>query len=205
MKIVCDWDLVVAPLDVAWLEWLVKVSGDCVGFSEAVKNVDYDLTKYFPGFREKFNIDPYGFLDNPHLYDTMGCIKPMANFLEGVVKEGDNALIASVTKGGHLSSKHKHVLRTLPTIDFGKGSGNGFFATKEKYLLPCDIAIDDRAENLLYFPDHVVKIYYNTMYKDLYLEELKKKPNVVVTGLYNQAETCWQIYSMLKERGEINV
>jgi hypothetical protein len=43
------------------------------------------------------------------------------------------------------------------------------------------------------------------MYKDLYLEELKKKPNVVVTGLYNQAETCWQVYSMLKERGEINV
>lgn len=27
MQIVCDWDLVVAPLDVAWLEWLNKISG----------------------------------------------------------------------------------------------------------------------------------------------------------------------------------
>lgn len=200
MRIVCDWDLVVAPLDVAWLEWLNKISGLKVKIDPLTKSAHYDLTSYFPGFRDEFNIDPYGFLDNPHLYDTMGAVHGMDSFLNKVAMKGDNVLIASVTKGGHLSSKHKHVLRTVDKVDFSKGTGNGFFATKEKYLLPCDIAIDDRAENLIYFPDDVVKIYFNTPYEDHHLEELKKKPNVVVTGLEYQWINCWEVYTNLKNK-----
>lgn len=185
MRILCDWDLVVAPTDVEWLRYLNAVSGENVILKQGVKESDYDLSKYFPRFEERFGIRPHAFWDNPHLYDTLGTIAGGVDFLCSRSKRGDKIAIASHTKGGHFSSKYKHVVRNLAEVDFGRGTGNGFFATKEKYMIPCDVAIDDRAENLVLFPDNVMKIYFNTIYKDPYFEELKTLSNVVITSIEN--------------------
>lgn len=183
MRILCDWDLVVAPADRDWLMYLCRVSGVNLYLPTDVKEVEYDLSLYFPDFEKDFGINPHSFWDNPHLYDTMGTVKGSAETLNFLANAGDKISIASHTKGGHFSSKYRHVTRVLKDVDFSRGSYNGFFATKEKYMIPCDVAIDDRAENLVLFPDEVMKIYFNTIYKDPYLEELKKLPNVVITDI----------------------
>lgn len=183
MRVVCDCDLVIAPADIPWLEYLNAVSGENVCFNTTQKEVDYDITKYFPDFEKKYGISPMSYWDRAHLYDTMGVIKGADDVLNSLVQRGGHLRIASHTKGGHFSSKYRYINRVLDKVDFGRGTGNGFFATKEKYLLPCDMAIDDRAENLVLFPDDVVKIYLNTIYKDPYLEELKSLPNVIITSI----------------------
>lgn len=183
MRIVCDCDLVIAPADVPWLAWLNAVSGDNVVLPTSGKDALYNLSAYFPDFEKRFGIDPHSFWDNQHLYDTMGTVPGSVETLNYFGKAGDSLLIASHTKGGHFSSKYRYIKRNLPEFDFGRGTGNGFFATKEKYLLPCDVTIDDRAENLVLFPDHVVKIYFNTIYEDPFLEELKALPNVLITSI----------------------
>ena len=183
MRIVCDCDLVIAPADVDWLYWLNAVSGRRVVLPENSKTASYDLSTYFPDFQEEFGIDPHSFWDNPHLYDTMGVIPWANDVLNLAVEQGANLSIASHTKGGHFSSKYRYTTRKLDKVNFGRGSGNGFFATKEKYMLPCDIAIDDRAENLVLFPDNVLKIYVNTIYTDPYFEELKNQENVFITSI----------------------
>lgn len=188
MRLVCDWDLVIAPADIEWLNWLNAVSRSNIEFDKTHKTVHYDITKYFPDFKKQFGVDPYSFWDNQHLYDTMGVVPNSTNVVHRIIANGANISIASHTKGGHLSSKYRHVTRSLDKVDFSRTSGNGFFATKEKYLLPCDVTIDDRAENLVLFPDETLKIYFNTIYEDPYLEELKKLPNVIITGLDNQWE-----------------
>lgn len=179
MRILCDVDLVIAPADKPWLRWLNEVSGRRKSFKDAdFQTVEYDLSYYFPGFKEEFGVAPHAFWDQPYLYDTMGVIDNADRVLNTLVGMGHNLTIASHTKGGHFSSKYRYVKKHLKDVDFGVGSGNGFFATKEKYLLPCDVAIDDRAENLVLFPDHVLKIHFGTIYKDDKLEELRTKPNV---------------------------
>lgn len=183
MRIVCDCDLVIAPADIKWLDWLNAVSESNVVLPQGVKECHYDLSHYFPNFEEKFNIHPHAFWDTSHLYDTIGIIKGADDFLNSWVEGGHTLAIASHTKGGHFSSKYRYVKRRLNKVDFGRGTGNGFFATKEKYLLPADIAIDDRAENLVLFPDETLKIYFNTIYMDDYLEELKTMPNVLITSI----------------------
>lgn len=194
MRILCDWDLVVAPADVDWKKYLEAVSGEKIELPVDQKEAEYDLSMYFPDFEKNFGIKPHSFWDNPHLYDTMGTVHGSCEVLNFLGRAGDTISIASHTKGGHFSSKYRHVTRTLKDFDFSRGAGNGFFATKEKYLLPCDIAIDDRAENLVLFPDDVIKVYFNTIYKDPYLEELKTKPNVFITSITDP----WQdIYFIL--------
>lgn len=186
MNIVCDCDLVIAPADKAWLAWLNAVSNKNVSLPTMGKQTPYDLSEYFPDFQEKFGVDPHSFWDNSQLYDMMDEIPGAGQLLRYFAREGDaNILIASHTKGGHFSSKFRYVKRVLPTVDFGRGTGNGFFATKEKYILPCSVAIDDRAENLVLFPDNVLKIYFNTIYEDPYLEELQRLPNVLITSIKN--------------------
>lgn len=188
MRLVCDYDLVVAPADVHWLAWLNAVSGDNVILPATGKTAFYDLSLYFPDFEQRFGIDPHSFWDTAHLYDTMGTVPGSVETLNYLGEAGDNISIASHTKGGHFSSKFRHMTRHLTSCDFGRGSGNGFFATKEKYLLPCDLTIDDRAENLVLFPDNVMKIYFNTIYLDPYLEDLKSLPNVLITSIANPWE-----------------
>lgn len=184
MRIMCDWDLCVAPTDKGWWEWLCKIDG-CYGMALPLtgKDTHYNLALYFPHFKENHGIDPHSYWENPHVYDTLGSVLKSQYVLNRWVRMGNNLSIGSVTKGGHISSKFRHVKRTVDDASFEPGSGNGFFATKEKYLLPCDIAIDDRAENLLHFPDEVQKIYLNTIYSDEALFELKKKPNVIITTI----------------------
>jgi len=188
MRIVCDWDLTVAPSDVHWLNYLNAVSGQNIVLDKNQKVSHYDLSRYFPDFQETFGIAPHSFWENPHLYDTMDVIPDSAEVINSLAESGSTFLIASVTKGGHISSKYRHIRRSLKSVDFSLGTGNGFFATKEKYLLPCDVAIDDRAENLVLFPDNVVKIYLNTIYADEHLAEMKKLPNVIVTPIENPWE-----------------
>lgn len=193
MRIVCDCDLVVAPADVPWLAWLNAVSGENVVLPATGKTAHYDLSTYFPNFQERFGIDPHSFWDNQHLYDTMGTVPGSVETLNYFGKAGDSLLIASHTKGGHFSSKYRYIKRNLPEFDFGRGTGNGFFATKEKYLLPCDIAIDDRAENLVLFPDHVFKVYFNTIYQDPFLDELKNLPNILITTIQDPWKDIFDI------------
>ncbi len=50
MRLVCDWDLVIAPADIEWLNWLNAVSRSNIKFDKAHKTVHYDITKYFPDF-----------------------------------------------------------------------------------------------------------------------------------------------------------
>lgn len=197
MRIMCDWDLCVAPTDKLWAKWLGDIDGNYIELPKD-KTAHYDLSKYYPNFEKDHGIKPHSYWDNPHLYDTMGSVPGAAAVLYERGASGDKMSVGSVTKGGHISSKFRHVKRTLNSFDFDtRGSGNGFFATKEKYLLPCDVAIDDRAENLLMFPDNVLKIYLNTIYMDDSLEELKTKANVIVTSI----EHPWMnIRSVLRSR-----
>lgn len=193
MRIVCDYDLVVAPADVHWLNWLNAVSGENVVLPATGKSSHYDLSRYFPDFEQRFRIDPHSFWDNQHLYDTMGTVPGSVETLNYFGAAGDSIYIASHTKGGHFSSKYRHMTKHLTEVDFGRGSGNGFFATKEKYLLPCDMAIDDRAENLVLFPDHVIKVYFNTKYEDPFLAELKTLPNVLITTIQDPWEDIFHV------------
>lgn len=202
MRIVCDCDLVIAPADVPWLEYLNAVSGKNIQFNTTRKEVEYDITLYFPNFQNDYGISPMSYWDRSHLYDTMGVIKGANTVLNGWSEQGNFISIASHTKGGHFSSKYRYTNRVLDKVDFGRGTGNGFFATKEKYLLPCKYAIDDRAENLVLFGDDVIKIYFNTIYIDPYLEDLKKCKNVFITSI----ETPWEdIVEFLKERKDYGV
>ncbi len=188
MRIMCDWDLCVAPTDVGWWEWLCKIDGRKDPMPVKGKTTHYNLGEYFAWFKHQHGIDPQSYWDNLHLYDTMGAVEGAARVLNRWGRFGNNISVGSVTRGGHISSKFRHVKRVASDFSFEPGSGNGFFATKEKYLLPCDIAIDDRAENLLHFPDSVEKIYFNTVYDDSALMRLVNKPNVHITTI----ETPWQ-------------
>lgn len=183
MRIMCDWDLCVAPTDKGWAKWLGDIDGNHIQLPDD-KTAHYDLSKYYPNFERDYGIKPHSYWDNPHLYDTMGSVPESACTLCDRGRIGDKISVGSVTKGGHISSKFRHVKRTLCSFDFETpGGGNGFFATKEKYLLSCDVAIDDRAENLVMFPNNVLKIYLNTIYMDDSLEELKTKENLFITSI----------------------
>lgn len=181
MRVVCDCDLVIAPADVKWYNWLCAISGESPVIPEY--DADYNLANYFPDFEEKYGYNPHSFWDSPYLYHNMPVIKGADKVLGRIALDGGSVLIASHTKGGHFSSKYKYNVLNLKNVNFSRGSGNGFFATKEKYLLPCDMAIDDRAENLVLFPSDVVKVHFKTRYFDPYLDYLKKQENVFITGI----------------------
>ena len=181
MKVLCDCDLVIAPSDVKWYKWLCALSGESPVIPN--KDADYNLANYFIDFEKKTGYNPHSFWDSANLYYNMPVINGADKVLDGVSLNGGSILIASHTKGGHFSSKYKYHVDNLKHVDFSRGSGNGFFATKEKYLLTCDLAIDDRAENLVLFPSDVVKVYFKTRYFDPYLDCLKTQQNVFITGI----------------------
>jgi len=118
----CDWDLCVAPTDVGWWEWLCKIDGRKDPMPVRGKTTHYNLGEYFAWFKHQHGIDPQSYWDNLHLYDTMGTVEGAGRVLNRWGRFGNNLSVGSVTRGGHISSKFRHVKRVASDFSFEPGS-----------------------------------------------------------------------------------
>lgn len=171
MRLGIDVDLTLVDTGSEWWRWL----SDCGNYyrergifkfkeKEGISKLDYDLTKYFPDYEERCRHNPFGFWKQENLYDWLKPLPHSVVVLKQLVEAGHDIVFISHCHGGHFKSKVDWLKRHFPFADIGvKG---GFIATKEKYLVNVDVMIDDRIENLLHFPDEVIKVYFNTIYTD---------------------------------------
>lgn len=150
-RIGVDVDLVVAPSDLSWWEWLENRYECKVGL----------LTQYPYNLAECFRIpehdDPMSYWNNLD-YFTMEPIEGCKEELEKLSKEYDIVFISSC-EGRHHKSKYYWLKQHFPFME-------GCIYTKEKYLLNDSLAvmIDDRRDNLAKFDQHK-RIFYNTPYR----------------------------------------
>lgn len=177
MKIGIDVDLTLVDTGYEWWEWCVqelsKVKPFCIEIPSVTRMYDdwkesgkcsYNFNEEFPSFTETTGLDIFSFWKQDDLYDN---IIPLPNSVEVVkqlVEAGHSIVFISHCHGGHFKSKVDWLKKYFPFADIG-GKG-GFIATKEKHLVNVDVMIDDRIENLLRFPDEVIKVYFNTIYAD---------------------------------------
>lgn len=169
MKIGVDVDLTLVDTGSEWWEWLTTIytSRDFYYLSDTYNNhgkLEYDLTKYFTDCSEKIEGNPFDFWKQDDLYDKLSPLTHSVEVLRQLVEAGHDIVFISYCHGGHFKSKVDWLKKYFPFVDIG-GKG-GFIATKEKHLVNVDAMIDDRIENILYFPDEVIKIYFNTIYAD---------------------------------------
>lgn len=190
LTLAVDFDLVMYPSDVHWVDWLNQVydNGEYLRFPyqegkpELYKKYNYNTGSYFSDFKERTGLEPHDFWDNPFLYDVMHPISGSVDVLRKVKESGNNVVVVSHCKGEHLSSKTRAIKKNYPFIDLNPQSKDGFIATKEKSIVRADAMIDDRYYNLKGFPDETLKIYFNTKWED----ELFKASDVdLITSVSN--------------------
>lgn len=185
MRLGVDVDLTLVDTGSEWWKWLsnygnVHTERDILKFKdrECLYKLNYDLTKYFPDFMEKCLSNPFDFWKQEDLYDNLTPLQNSVEVLRQLVDTGHDIVFISHCHGGHFKSKVDWLKKHFSFTDIG-GKG-GFIATKEKYLVNVDVMIDDRIENLLNFPEEVVKIYFNTIYAD---NEFVKSDADIITSI----------------------
>jgi len=150
-RILVDVDLTVVDLSRTWWRWLELQTKVEKEYPERGL-VDYDLSTYFPQ-----TTDPMDFWRNEGLYDMGVPIKGSVEALRDLSEEY-NIFFASHCKGNHFRSKYRFLDRYFPFME-------GFAATKEKYAVSCDIAIDDRNVFLNSLPAETPKLRFETGFR----------------------------------------
>lgn len=142
--LVCDVDGVVVDLSKQWWEWLVGQSDfnddPCPIYEDVKKYYDYSIP--FNGLVEKDVA--YHFWKRELLYDEAMPVEGSQKAVETFKQAGWDIVFASHCEGIHSKSKWEFLKRNFPV--------DSFMATREKHFLRANIAIDDRAENLVKFP-----------------------------------------------------
>ena len=147
--ILVDVDLVVAPSDIVWWNWLNYKAGTS---KKMPMHCDYNLSVYFPEVAT-----PYSFWEARDLYDDMEPIKGSIKSLTSLDEMGHTILFASYCKKGHFGSKYDWCKRHFPFME-------GFYATKEKGYIKADYFIDDRHNFLNQKEEDCTLIKYDTRY-----------------------------------------
>jgi 5'(3')-deoxyribonucleotidase len=136
MKIIVDVDDVVADLVTAWLNAYNEDWDDNLNRNDIT---EWDM---IPFVKEECGAQIYDYLKEPGLYKN---VKPITGAWAGVKTlqmMGDTILF--VTAGSFLGEKQEW----LEQLQF-MGENTYFIATKNKELIPADIIIDDRVDNLI--------------------------------------------------------
>lgn len=156
-----DVDLTFYPTDLAWLEWMNKVCGTNRTIEDC--QFDYQTGYHFPEF-EKLEVKAMDFWRSPTLYDTIRPVEGAIKAAQRIVEAGGAIHWNSYSKAGHFGSKVRALKRDTPFAPLG--DLHAFYATKEKGGVTCDFAIDDRYKHLAQYDDKVVKIHYETPWKE---------------------------------------
>lgn len=175
MKIGIDIDLTLVDTGSEWWKWMLynlrSVDSSYLEFSDVKthfnmgkEKLPYALNDVFPEFEETTDENPFDFWKQEDLYDNLSPLPHSVEVVGQLVEAGHDIVFISHCHGGHFKSKVDWLKKYFPFTDIG-GKG-GFIATKEKHLVNVGVMIDDRIENLLHFPDEVIKIYFNTIYAD---------------------------------------
>jgi len=167
-----DVDLTFYPTDNLWLTWLNSVCGT----SRTIEDCQYDYQTgyHFPEFAE-LEVKAMDFWRNPTLYDTIRPVEGAIEAAEMIVDAGGAISWNSYCKAGHFGSKVRAIKRDTPFAPLG--GMHSFFATKEKGGIICDFAIDDRYHHLSQYNDRVVKIHYDTPWKEEFICPVDLKSN----------------------------
>lgn len=183
--IAVDFDLVMYPSDVGWIDWLNRVSGKNYTFpyKEGDKKYNYNTAEHYKDFEKLTGVNPFQYWNDPYLYDQLRPIEGSVEVLKKLKESGNNIVVVSHCKGDHLSSKARAIKLRYPFIELkNPQSRDGFVATKEKSVVHADVMIDDRYYNLKAFPDETIKLYFNTKWED---EEFDKGSVDLVTSVSN--------------------
>lgn len=167
-----DIDLTTFPTDVEWLKWMNKVCGTNRTIQDCL--YDYQTGYHFPEF-ESMDIGAMDFWRNPTLYDGLESVEGVYEAAERIMSAGGFISWVSYCKSGHFSSKIRALNKSFPFAKIGKWSN--FYATKEKGGVICDFAIDDRYHHLAQYGDKVVKIHYDTPWKEQFTCPVDLKSN----------------------------
>lgn len=174
LNICIDVDLTFVDSGTPWIYWLQDIYQCNPDYANTPKSpcgkAHYNLSKYFPK-PGPYQIDPYDFWEDPHLYDKLVPIAGAVDAVKAWAEAGHNILFVSHCKNGHFSSKVRMLKRECPFLDLDGNNNHGFYATKNKSGVKSDIFIDDRNNFLNQLDKQVVKIRFDTPYTQD--EELK--------------------------------
>lgn len=153
-----DVDLVLASSDIAWFNWLCRVTKTYSKLNVDFKPpFNYDLSTYFKDYLD--GIDPYDFWRNEGVYDWIDPVPGSQRALAQLKNEIDCKIIAvSHCKGNHFKSKWQFLKR-----NFGDNI-DSYVVTKEKENVRVDYLIDDRNNYLNKMPEDVTCIRFETPY-----------------------------------------
>lgn len=155
--IAVDVDLTVCAIDELWLNWLQHITGTDFNPLGLEGELDYNMSNYFSEGLQKAGVDGLDFFRSESAYDYAKPVKGSVEALRTLHEMGYKIVFVSAVKGNHHSSKFRWLKRNFPFMA-------GFVATKEKWLIPCDIFIDDR-NNFLNMVPAKTKIKKLTAYK----------------------------------------
>jgi 5'(3')-deoxyribonucleotidase len=133
-----DVDQTIVDTAYPWWQWLENISGK--GLPYDVVSSTYDFTKMYETELREMGIDGLDYWRQKNLYDDLEPLPYAVEALELVSKIGD-VIFVSVLKGDHHKSKYYFLKKHFPFMQ-------GLIGTKEKRFVHCDMAIDDRNENL---------------------------------------------------------
>lgn len=126
----------------------------------------FKQVKWVKGLKQPYNLtelfelpdgtDGFDFWRDPSLYNGL---QPLEHSVEALTKlsEQHDIIFVSQAKGWHHKSKFKFVEKWFP---FNKG----LVLTKEKFLVRCDVLVDDSLTQLNSMPEDVKCLWFQTDY-----------------------------------------
>jgi 5'(3')-deoxyribonucleotidase len=159
--IAVDCDLVLVDTVIGWWDDLLR-KYQLNKLGSEVLNIE---TKYPYNLSSMFEIpegdDPVGYWKSSTLYEGLKPIEGSVEVLSKLKEMGYDIVVVSRVTGDHAESKCKWLKKWFPFID-------GIILTgankKEKSYVRCTYVIDDSLEQLVEFPDDVIKLHYDTPY-----------------------------------------
>lgn len=152
--IVVDVDITLVRTDLAWWEWMEKVTDKCLA---PERPLPYNISTLFEDSVPE-GVDLFDYWRDGCVYHTLKPRDGAIECLTDLDSQGWDVVFASHIKGLHHKSKVNFLKRHFPFM-------KGFLATKEKGFIKADAVVDDRVKFLNQFPSDVKKFLIDTPYQ----------------------------------------